>query len=215
MIKNDFLRNLSDQVYLGWDTETEGLNHVRSRPWQISYALFKNGSVLEIDGEPQVFDRYIYWEDINVSGDAAEITGFDKDDYMERAIDPDKVLEEFNEYLYDSEIINFGHNILGFDIYMHKVLSTESGVDHDWNYLTNSLDTLCLARGYKSNEKPDFDNFLAWQFRMLKKRSRGNKLEELGKEFDIEFDKSKLHSAVEDVKLNAKVMKHFLNIYDI
>lgn len=209
MIKEDFLRNLPDQLYLGWDTETEGLNLVRSRPWQISYCLCQGNKTLE------TFDRFIYWEDLEVSPEAAKVTGFNKKKYDELAEPPEKVLKEFSEYLFDPSVINFGHNILGFDIYMDSVARRLSGVEHSWEYLKNSIDTLALARAYKGNIKPDFSKFLAWQFRMQQVRSRGNKLSDVAKNLGIEVDDKKLHDAAYDIYINYEVMKKFIQIYEI
>jgi len=209
MIKEDFLRNLPNQLYLGWDTETEGLNLVRSRPWQLAYVLYKGDKTIES------FDRYIRWDDINVNPEAAKVTGFDLEKYKDLAEDPKKVFEEFSEYLDDPSIINFGHNILGFDIYMDKVARKGCGAKHSWDYLERSIDTLSLAKGYKGNVKPDFENFLAWQFTMQQTRGRSNKLTDLAKEFSIEIDEKLAHKADYDVFINYKVMKQFINIYDI
>lgn len=209
MIKNDFLRNLPDQLYLVWDTETEGLNLVRSRPWQISYSLFRGQNRLE------TVDKFIRWDNINVSKEAADVTGFDLEKYMDLAEDPKKIFEDFGEYLFDDSIINLGHNILGFDIYMDRVARRLSGSKHSWKYLKNSVDTLCLAKGSKSGVKPDFDNFLAWQFAMLKMKGRGNKLIDLAKENDVEVDKNRLHDAAYDTEINYKVFLKYIQIYAI
>jgi DNA polymerase III epsilon subunit-like protein len=209
MIKEDFLRNLPNQLYLGWDTETEGLNLVRSRPWQLAYCLYKGDKTLE------TFDRYIRWDDINVNPEAAKVTGFDLEKYKDLAEDPKKVFDDFSEFLYDPSIINFGHNILGFDIYMDKVARKASGANHSWDYLERSIDTLSLAKGYKGNVKPDFDNFLAWQFIMQQTRGRSNKLSDLAKEFAIETDQDSFHDGLYDVKINYEILKKFVLIYDI
>ena len=209
MIKEDFLRNLPDQLYLGWDTETEGLNLCRSRPWQISYVLYKNGKALES------FDKFIRWEGLNVSKEAAAATGFDIDKYNDLAEEPKKIFEDFGDFLYDPSIINFGHNILGFDIYMDNVARKLAGVSHTWEYLKRSVDTLSLAKGHKGSIKPDFENFLAWQFSMQKVRGRGNKLVDVAKGFSIEVDEKKLHDSLYDVEVNHEVFKKFISVYDI
>lgn len=209
MLKNDFLRNLKDQLYLVWDTETEGLNLVRSRPWQISYHLFKGNNLLESH------DRFVWYDDLDVSPEAAKVTGFNYLDYKEKAENPAEVFTHFSEYLDDESVINVGHNILGFDIHVDQTARSLAGVKHNWDYLKRSVDTLCLARGYKNEIKPNFSGFLAWQFSMLTLRTRGNKLAEIAKQLGIEFDEKKLHDANFDTLLNYKVFRQFLNTYDI
>jgi DNA polymerase III alpha subunit (gram-positive type) len=209
MIKNDFLRNLPNQLYVVWDTETEGLNLVRSRPWQISYALFKGTQRIDL------VDKFIRWDDINVSKEAADVTGFNLEKYKDLAEDPKKVFSDFGEYLFDESIINVGHNILGFDIYMDKVARRLSGASHTWAYLKNSIDTLALAKGSKGSHKPDFENFLAWQFAMLKAKGRGNKLVDLAKELGVEVDEKRLHDSSYDIEINYQVFQKYIQIYAI
>ena len=80
-MKKDLLRFDKDQKYITWDVETEGLNLVHSKPWQIAWIVCQGDKVLE------KFDFYIKWDDLKVSEDAARITGFSREDYNRKAID--------------------------------------------------------------------------------------------------------------------------------
>ena len=66
----DLLRFKFNQKYVIFDTETEGLNLVTSKPWQLAW--------IEAEGKKitKKQNRFLMWEDLNVSEDAARFTGF-------------------------------------------------------------------------------------------------------------------------------------------
>ena len=66
----DLLRFKFNQKYVIFDTETEGLNLVTSKPWQLAW--------IEAEGKKitKKQNRFLMWEDLNVSEDAARVTGF-------------------------------------------------------------------------------------------------------------------------------------------
>ena len=80
-MNESLLRFDKRQKYLVFDTETEGLNLVDSRPWQIAWIVAQGGKII------QKHDIYVRWDDLNVSKDAARVTGFSKDIYERTAID--------------------------------------------------------------------------------------------------------------------------------
>ena len=72
-MNDQLLRFDKKQKYLVLDTETEGLNLIKSKPYQVSWIIAQGDTILEKN------NRYIWWEDLNMSEDAARITRFDKD----------------------------------------------------------------------------------------------------------------------------------------
>ena len=80
-MNESLLRFDRNQKYLVFDTETEGLNLINSRPWQVAWIVTQGDKVLE------EHDVYVGWDDLEVSKDAARVTGFSKQDYERRAID--------------------------------------------------------------------------------------------------------------------------------
>ena len=77
----ELLRYNFKQRYIVFDTETEGLNLITSKPWQVAW----------IECEAKVVkkhNRFIKWDNLNVSPEAARVTGFDRDHYESVAEDP-------------------------------------------------------------------------------------------------------------------------------
>ena len=79
------LRFNKNQKYIVFDTETEGLNLITSRPWQVAWLVVKGDEIQE------KHDEFIHWPNINVSEGAAKITGFSKKKYNAKCKDPKQV----------------------------------------------------------------------------------------------------------------------------
>ncbi len=79
------LRFDKNQKYLVFDTETEGLNLIRSRPWQVAWLVVEGGKILE------KHDMFLDWPNLDVSAGAAKITGFTMKEYNKRKESPRKV----------------------------------------------------------------------------------------------------------------------------
>lgn len=200
----DLLR-FKTKKYLQFDTETESLNLHYSRPWQLSWTIAENGRILKEQ------DFYIWWPDLNISEDAKRITQFNYSKYQSSAVPPEKVAEIFYNDFNNEEYILIGHNIFQFDIYQLNTLRREIGLRPDWGFMDRSIDTLALARAYRSNSHAmpytGKSDFTAWQYRMLTHRVKKCSLKEMGKEFDIPFDESLLHDAKYDNSLGIKVFE--------
>ena len=94
-MKEDLLRFNKSQKYLIFDFETCNLNLASSRnkPWQLAFLICNGNNILESK------DFYIKWDDLQVSKDAAKITGFKRAKYNKLAVDAKVVLKEFESYL--------------------------------------------------------------------------------------------------------------------
>jgi len=183
-----------------------------NKPWQLAFIATEGNKIIEQK------DYWLRWEGLNVSPEAAKITGFSKTKYNKKAIDPKKALDHLETYLYDDDYIKVGHNLLGFDVYMHnlhrKLINPKAKLDH--SYLFKLVDTLCLAKAAKKQIKFNKeDNFLAWQYRLSNLIERGLRcnLKQCCKDYDIKFDSTKLHDALYDIKVNYEVFKKM--IWDI
>jgi DNA polymerase III epsilon subunit-like protein len=208
-MKEDLLRFNKSQKYLIFDFETCNLNLASShnKPWQLAFLICNGNNILESK------DFYIKWDDLQVSKDAAKITGFKRAKYNKLAVDAKVVLKEFESYLYDPDYLVLGHNILGFDIFIHNIYRTLVGLHTDYSYLNRAIDTNALARGIKLDIKIDKDDdILSWQYRLVNHRKRGVKtsLIQLCKDYDIPFDKDKLHDAQYDIAKNFEIFKRQL-----
>lgn len=211
MIGANLLRYNKEQIYMVVDVETEGLNLVHSRPFQLSYVKFNLGNILERK------NYYLWWPDFQISEGAARVTQFNYNLYKSQAEDPKKVLEELEAYLYDPSIKVVSHNWLGFDCKIINVIRRHLGMKIYYDYLYQEYkvyDTLALSRARKSDLKPDTSsslNFLAWQRRMLTNRDvKGCSLGAMVKDLKMKIDESKLHDSMYDTEINAELFKEYV-----
>ena len=207
---NGLLKHNINQKYVVFDTETEGLSLTSSRPWQLSWIVCQGDNILERH------DEYILFNDLNVSEDAARITNFNKDFYLQNAKEPMQVWQKFAPYLYDQKNILVGQNLLGYDIYIINVLMNTIGVKNDWSFLTRIVDTKALATALFKDIKPSGDT-LSWQMKLMNFREKGLKTNQafLLRHFGIDHDPSKLHNALYDITMNYKIFRKLIMGVDI
>lgn len=200
----DLLRFKFDQKYVIFDTETEGLNLVSSKPWQLAWIEAKGKKITKKQ------NRFLMWQDLNVSEDAARITGFSKEDYVSKAEDPAVVFKEFMDLISKDDVIVVGQNILGYDLYMLGVIARNLNIKIDYSFAKRCFDTKAIATAIaKDSKNPDKEDFLAWQLRYLNYRERGLKSSQkfLLQHYDIDFDEKKLHDALYDIEKNFEIFQ--------
>lgn len=200
----DLLRFKFDQKYIIFDTETEGLNLVSSKPWQLAWIEATGKKITKKQ------NRFLKWDNLKVSEDAARITGFDKKDYESKAEDPATVFKEFMDLINQDDVIIVGQNILGYDVYMLGVIARNLNINIDYSFIKNCFDTKAIAMAIaKNNKNPDKDDFLSWQLRYLNYRERGLKTNQkfLLQHYDIDFDESQLHDALYDIEKNFEIFQ--------
>ena len=208
-MKEELLRFQKNQKYLIIDTETEGLNLVNSRPWQCAWIATQGKNIVEKN------NRFIQWDNLNVSEGAAKITGFSESEYERRAEDPLKVWRDLSKYLFDPEYIIIGQNILGFDVYMLNVWLKGMNKNSDYSYLPRVIDTKSLSTAIFKNILPDKNNFLSWQYKLLNHKEKGLKTSQASmlKHYNIPHDTKKLHDALYDIEMTFQIF--LKQIYDI
>jgi DNA polymerase III epsilon subunit-like protein len=187
-----------------FDYETEGLNLGTSKPVQAAYFVY-NGKGFK---EKKVI--YINWElaniPITINPGAEQVTGISREKVMKEGIHPDDALELNNFYFNSSDYI-LGHNIFGYDYHIYGVwnkLLKRKPID-----ITNkSIDTLAIAKGISYNifYEKGMDLF-AYMMSLTNYWERGkkNSIKELAKQYSINFDSAKLHDALYDIEINAKI----------
>jgi len=207
-MKDELLRFKKNQKYMVFDFETCNLNlcSLNNKPWQAGFIICKGDEVIE------EFDFLIKWDSLDISADAAKITGFNRKRYEKNAQDPEEVLGVIEKYLYDPQYIKMGHNLLGFDVYIHSIFRKLLNKKPDYSYLGDLIDTLCVAKAIHKGIKAAKGNFLSWQYKLCSFRERGMKasITALCKRYDLDFDPSKLHDAIYDVKMNYEIFRRQL-----
>ena len=198
----DLLRFKFNQKYVIFDTETEGLNLVTSKPWQLAW--------IEAEGKKitKKQNRFLMWEDLNVSEDAARVTGFNYKSYVKQAEDPAIVYKEFIDLINQDDVIIIGQNLLCYDIYILGVIARQLGLKIDYSFVNRIFDTKAIATALaKGNKTPDNDDFASWQIKWLNYRERGLKSNQkyLLEYYDIDFDPKKLHDALYDIEKNFEI----------
>ena len=193
--------NKSTFVFIDCETLNLCLNSVNNLPWQVS--MIKSVGGKKTDER----DFHVKWDtDLKISKDAARITRFDPKKLEKIGKKPEEVLHEVVDWLDNADYI-VGHNILGFDIYLIRGIYKFLNKSYK-HIVPKIIDTLSICRGINNDIKPkDKESFLAFQFRMLNIRNKGqrNSLEAVGKSYSIDHDYSKLHDAIVDLELNLKV----------
>ena len=198
----DLLRFKFDQKYVIFDTETEGLNLVTSKPWQLAW--------IETEGKKikKKQNRFLMWEDLNVSEDAARVTGFNYESYAQKAEDPTIIYKHFIDLISQDDVIIVGQNLLVYDIYILGVIARQLGFNIDYSFVDRIFDTKAIATALaKGNKNPDKEDFISWQLKWLNYRERGLKTNQkyLLEYYDIDFDAKKLHDALYDIEKNFEI----------
>jgi DNA polymerase III epsilon subunit-like protein len=208
----DLLRFKFDQKYVIFDTETEGLNLVSSKPWQLAWIETTGKKIVKKQ------NRFLKWDNLNVSEDAAKVTGFDKKDYESKAEDPAVVFKEFMDLISQDDVIVVGQNILGYDLYILGVIARNLNIIMDYSFINNCFDTKAIATALaKGNKTPDKDDFIGWQIKWLHYRERGLKTNQkfLLQHYEIDFNEAKLHDALYDIEKNFEIFQKQLWELDI
>ena len=208
-MNENLLRFKKNQKFLVFDYETCNLNlsSYENKPWQIGFIICQGSKVLK------KFDLLISWDELNVSAEAARITNFSKERYDKGKKNPLKCLDCLEKYLYDDDFLIVGHNVLGFDVYIHDIHRKLCGKKTDYSYIDRVLDTKCIGRAIKNDSyyNPD-SSLISWQYKLLNYRKKGVKtnLKQLCKDYSIEFDNLKLHDALYDVEKTFEVLQKLI-----
>jgi DNA polymerase III epsilon subunit-like protein len=208
-MNEELLRFKKNQKCVVFDFETCNLNLglTSNKPWQLGYIECIGNKIINKK------DCYIDWKDLKVSKDAARITGFSLNKYDKLKQDARKVLSDFENLIYDEEYLVIGHNVLGFDVYIHNLYRKLLNKNSDYSYINRVIDTNCLAKAKKTDiHFSNNDSLIEWQYKLLHYRKKGLKtnLKQLCKDYDINFDESRLHEALYDVEKTFEVYKKIL-----
>jgi len=190
-------------VFIDCETLNLCLNECYNLPWQIAMLKVKGSKIIDSK------DLYIKWDtDLKISKEAAEITKYNPQKVEDMGVSPKSAFEQVKDWLDKSDRI-VGHNILGFDIYLLRILYKKFGEIEGYKKLVYKIiDTNAIAKGIKfGTPYSPKEDFLPYQYRMHHTIKRGVKtnLTALGKENKIDHDYGNLHDALVDLELNLKV----------
>jgi DNA polymerase III epsilon subunit-like protein len=208
-MNDNLLRFKPNQNYLCFDFETCHLNLLNSenKPWQLGYALCKGKKIV------QNYDHLIKWKTLNISPEAAKICKFNRKHYEKNATNAAQILEGLEKYLYDPSYLIIGHNLLGFDVYIHNIFRKLLKKESDYSYVDRIVDTHCLAKAAKEQiKKSKNESLINWQYKLNEYRKRGLKTnqKQLLKDYNIEFDENKLHNARYDIEMTFKIFNKLI-----
>lgn len=180
--------------YFVFDTETNGLNLITVKPWQMSGILYHGKE------QKKVIDLYIDWPDLNLSDEIKRLTRFDQEKYDRLKMSKEKAWEIFSPYIFDPSITLVGQNLLGYDVYVLASLQRYLGQKPDFSYLPRIYDTRPLAKAFRHSLRKPKSDLLFWQYKILHDRSLKGSVSQTNilKLLGIDFDEHMLHEAIYD-----------------
>jgi DNA polymerase III alpha subunit (gram-positive type) len=191
-----------NQKYIIFDAETDGLNLVTVKPWQIAWSLAEGNKITK------TYDEYLDWPDLEISELIAKLTGFNKNEYNKRKKPPEEVWEMLKKDLFDESRIVIGQNLIGYDCFVTASLQRYLGEKPDYSYMSRIYDTSPIGKAYKEGlQLPTSGDLLSWQYKIKHDRSLKAKSSQLYqlKNLGIDFDEKMLHNAQYDVSMTFKI----------
>jgi DNA polymerase III epsilon subunit-like protein len=180
-------------------------------PFNIGIQVYKNGELTENH------DLYLKWPNYQIRPEIAKFTHYDAAKIEREGIEPKKAFEILKYYLDNPNIYFIGNNLLNYDCMIFKNSPQFVGVDISYQWLNRTYDNNAIFKGYKLGLKPDYDNFLAWQFSMnsIVKKGLKSRLQFACKEFGIEYIEEDAHSAAYDCKKSYQVFTELIKKIDV
>lgn len=191
-----------NQKYITFDCETDSLNLVRVKPWQIAWSLSDGNKITN------TYDEYLDWPDLEISDQIAKLTNFTWDKYNKKKKPPEEVWAKFKKDLFDPQRVVVGQNLLGYDCFVTASLQRYLGEAPDLSYMSRIYDTRPIGKAHKEGiDIPKNTDFLSWQYKIMNDRTLKAKASQLFqlKNLGIEFDESKLHDGAYDVEMTFKI----------
>lgn len=214
------LRFETDQKKLIYDFETCNLNLVSTEfqaPWQLGWQVYQ--------GKKHILSKedWIWWDDLQskMGKAAAELTGFDYDTYKRKAQPAQPILESFETYLLDKEVISVSANGVNFDQYIYQIYRRLLGKGYEWSWATRHVDIQTLHKAYILGMTPPPIGTKEWILFNIKmsqvvKKGLKTSLAFMCKEFGVDYDPTRHHrEALYDVELTDQIFEQQLYRMDI
>lgn len=209
------LRFQKGQKYICYDVESESLALCgKNRPWQIAWCIFNNKEILE------THEHHIWWDDLNVSPGAAQVTRFNFWDYKNSAEDSAAVLKKFEKFYLDPKLLLVAANSLQFDVYLINTWRNELGLPSDYSHMPRQIDIQAIQKMIYAGQKEvpvDPVERICAQYRHSNTRIRGQKtnVKHLCGLYSLPYSEEDAHSAKWDVETTAKIFQRQLYGIDI
>lgn len=181
--------------------------------WQIAIVNVVGDSIVEEE------DIYVKWpqkEYLQIKPEIAMLNHHNPYTIEEKGISPKSAIDKIHRHLSSADYV-VAHNGLGFDLYLLRDFYRHFGMS--WHFIPEKMiDTRAIAQGIKTGHPYDGKtDLLAYQYCMINKRVRGVKtsLSVLAKENGIDFDPTKLHDALYDLRVNVALwnkLKHQIEL---
>ena len=211
MISGDLLKyNLENKKFVTFDYEGD-LNLFHSTPFQLGFIVWEGKKVIK------EYDFYIKWPDLFISNFVKKYAHYNPDRMANEGVSPNQVFSIFSEYINNPEYYFVGANVLGFDTMVTYNCLKKLGLSHSYDFLNRTYDVNALFKLYKLGIKPNNDDLLAQQYAAndLKLKGLKSNVAYVAKEFNIEFDESRMHDALTDVKVIAANFFELIKRIDI
>lgn len=145
---SNLLRHNFNQIYVNHDFETSNLalltpygDSIVNLPWQLGYNIYQGKN--QIESHEEWIKWPFPWE---IGKAAAEITHFTWEKYHQISKDPVIILDKFEKWLYDPNVINVSANGARFDIYVHNIYRHLLKRPTDYSYLSRHVDIQVLHK---------------------------------------------------------------------
>lgn len=194
--------------YIVWDLETDGFNGKENHILEIGMFNVYNGEVIDKK-------RWVLNHGVEIKPEITAINGMTKEIIDAEGMDPSKGLEEFLEYVRNSDA-NITHNGVKFDIvflveHVRVVLKwDDERLEKLQKHLNRtSIDTAVLFKGNLIGCKRNWnESFITYANRCMKVIAKGKyNLGVCCDEFQIDRTKVTQHRALGDVELTNELYK--------
>lgn len=219
----ELLRFKKNQKFCVLDFETCSLSLMSLEvqcPFSVGWIVYQGKNKI-VEREDWIFFPDLVEKMYQWGRGAMAVNGWTEAEYNQRAKPPGPILDDFERYLYDPEVISVGANSVSFDSYIHNLYRKKLGRSSDWSWFKNHVDIQCLAKAAHLGITPPpigTDEWIFFNIKMSNYHKRGLKtnLAHMCKEFQINYDSSQHHvSALYDTDLTYQVFMKQIQTMDI
>ncbi len=223
---SELLRFKFGQRYLVADFETVCLNLASPRIQgihQLGWLVAQKNKQLDVI---EVHEDTPFFEDLiskmrQFGKQAAIITGFSESAYLTKATDPVKILDNFNKFLLDKNVLSVTANGANFDLYIYSIYNKLLDRGTDWSFVPRHIDIQIIHKakvlGWEF-PRVGTNEWSSFNFKLSNFKQKGLKtnLAHLCKEYDVPYEAERHHKeASYDSELTLRILEKQINQLDI